>query len=107
MNIEQMHAFLYAQDTTHIWDFLRWINDQTCLADHGRDVDPAYDYFRGTLTEDVRAVALDTIWAAIWAETQRVERTWIHPTEGGGRMVRGRLVCVVEEQRTLRLGACQ
>lgn len=82
MNIEQVRAFLHAQDTTDLWDMLRWINDQTCLADHGGDVDPAYDYLRGALTEDVRAVALDTIWAAIWAETQRVERTWIHPTEG-------------------------
>lgn len=82
MNIEQVRAFLYAQDTTHIWDILRWLDDQTGLADHGREVAPAYDYLRGALTEDVRAVALDTCWAAIWAETQRVERTWIHPTKG-------------------------
>lgn len=82
MNIEQVRAFLHAQDTTDLWDFLRWVNDQTCAADHGADVDPAYDYFRGALTEDVRARAIDTIWEAIWAETQRVERTWIHPTKG-------------------------
>jgi hypothetical protein len=76
ITIEHVRAFLHAQDTTHVWKVLEWINEQTFIDGRMKGASEVYHYYRAALTEDVRATALDTIWGAIWAETQRVTMTW-------------------------------
>lgn len=70
MNIETVRAFLHAHDPSSVWDILKWLDEQN-RAPLGQ-WDDAYEYFRGALTADMRAAAIETIMAECWAETERI-----------------------------------
>lgn len=81
MDIQTIRGFLHAHDPSSVWDILKWLDEQN-RAPLGQ-WDDAYEYFRGALTANMRAAALDTIMAECWAETERIVQ---HVESGDVRM---------------------
>lgn len=73
MDIQTIRAFLHAHDPSTVWDVLAWLDKQNCSRPEDRA--DAYEYFRGALTADMRAAAIETIMAECWAETERITQT--------------------------------